>query len=270
VNSEALLAWRTKLAETNGVVSIDNHVRRVRAFFGWCKREKIVKELPAGDGLRKPSRAVLRRARAAKGSRMFTPDELQRLILCAGPQLRAMILLGLNAGLGNADLAGLTTHHLQGKWLVYPRPKTGIERRVPLWPETREALAAVIRNGDDLVIRTKYGHPWTPKNHLGTDSPISAAFTKLCKGLEIHKKGRGFYSLRHIAQTIGEESGDHAAIQYILGHAPPADDMGAVYRERMNDKRLTRVVKYVRRWLGLKAYWEKNAAMLSQDSLTTK
>ena len=130
--------WRTHLARTNGPVSLGNHIMRVRAFLNWCKREKIISEIPAGDSLKKPSRPTAPRP-AARGSRMFTPEEIRQLIQCASPQLRAMILLALNAGLGNNDLALLETKHIQGKWLVYPRPKTGIERRVPFWPESRKA-----------------------------------------------------------------------------------------------------------------------------------
>jgi integrase len=252
LTSDDFGVWRAALGKTNGPVSLGNHDRRVRAFLNWCKREKIIPDLPAGDALRKPTRSQLRRARSAQGSRMFTPEEIRQLLVCAGPQLRAMILLALNAGLGNEELAQLRTHHVKGKWLDYARPKTGIERRVPLWPETREAITAVIRPDDEVVFRTKYGNPWTPKGKMGVDSPISPKFTKLCKGVGVYKPGRGFYSLRHVCQTIGEESGDRAAIEYILGHAPPADDMSAVYRERMAPQRLIRVVKYIRHWLGLK------------------
>lgn len=129
--------------------------------------------------------------------------------------------------------------------------KTGIERRVPLWPETVKALAAVIRPDDEVVFRTQQGNLWTVKSKSGTGSPISAKFTKLCQRMALYKPGRGFYSLRHVAQTIGEEAGDRASIEYILGHSPPADDMASVYRERMADNRLFKTVKYVRRWLGL-------------------
>ncbi len=52
---------------------------------------------------------------------MFTPKEIHRLLLCAGPTLRAMMLLALNCGLGPEDLAQLKTKHIQGKWLDYPR-----------------------------------------------------------------------------------------------------------------------------------------------------
>ncbi len=193
VASEDYGAWRAHLAKTNGPVALGNHIMRVRAFLNWCKREKLLSEVPDCDALKKPSRKQLRLARAARGSKMFAPEEARLLLAFAGPQLRAMILLGLNAGLGPNDLAELRTHHLKGDWLDYPRPKTGIERRVPLWPETREALAAVIREGDEVVFRTQQGNPWTVKSASGTGSPISQKFTTLCQRVKVHKPGRGFY-----------------------------------------------------------------------------
>lgn len=241
--------WRAAIATTNGAVSLNCHVTRVRAFLNWCKREKIISELPAWDSLKKPSRAQLRRARINRGSKMFSPEELRELIRSSDPQLHAMILLALNAGLGNEDLAQLRTCNIQDTWLDYPRPKTGIERRVPLWPETCEALAA-IRPKDGYVFTTQYGSPWTSKSKMGSDSPISAKFTKLCKRLDLHKQGRGFYSLRHVCATIGGESGDYAAIEYIMGHAPDSSDMAAIYRERMADSRLLAVVAHIREWVG--------------------
>jgi integrase len=249
ITSEDFGAWRAHLRKTNGPVALGNHIMRVRAFFNWAKRAKIISCVPDCDALRKPSRKELRLARASRGSRMFTPKELRHLLAHSGPQMRAMILLGLNAGLGPKDLADLRTRHLQDAWLDYPRPKTGIERRVPLWPETREALSKVIRADDDIVFRTQRGTPWTCKSKSGSGSPISQKFTKLCQRLQLYKPGRGFYSLRHVCKTVGEESGDKVASDYILGHAPPSDDMADVYRERMTSKRLYHVVKHIRQWL---------------------
>ena len=82
-------------------------------------------------------------------------------------------------------------------------------------------------------------------------SPISAKFTKFCRGVNVYKPGRGFYSLRHTAATVGGEAGDREAIEYILGHSPQASDMAAVYRERMAPERLFKVVKHIRKWLGI-------------------
>ncbi len=58
--------------------------------------------------------------------------------------------------------------------------------------------------------------------------------------------------MRHVAGTLLEESGDHPAAEFILGHCPGASDMASIYRERMSDERLIKAVRYVRRWLGLK------------------
>jgi integrase len=88
---------------------------------------------------------------------MFEADELRAIIdgmLVVGEggpslvkpdaTLRAMILLGINCGFGNADCAGLKLDALDlaGGWIDFPRPKTGIARRCPLWPETVAALRA--------------------------------------------------------------------------------------------------------------------------------
>ena len=84
--------------------------------------------------------------------------------------MRAMILLGINCGMGNTDVAELpqTALDLRAGILSYPRPKTGIQRRAVMWSETVEALKAAVaqrpkpKNPDDdrLTFLTKYGHAW--------------------------------------------------------------------------------------------------------------
>lgn len=41
---------------------------------------------------------------------------------------------------------------------------------------------------------------------------------------------RGFYSIRHTFQTIGEGVNDLVAVQAIMGHAPSGSDMNDRYR----------------------------------------
>ena len=45
---------------------------------------------------------------------------------------------GVNCGFGNGDCASLplSAVNLDAGWIDFPRPKTGINRRCPLWPET--------------------------------------------------------------------------------------------------------------------------------------
>jgi hypothetical protein len=51
--------------------------------------------------------------------------------------LRAMIALGINGGMGNTDCARLPIQAVDLDRAVTEsdRPKTGVERVVPLWPE---------------------------------------------------------------------------------------------------------------------------------------
>ena len=94
---------------------------------------------------KKPSVSTVR----GKGRKLFTADEIRRIIDAAGLQLRAMILLGINAGFGNADCGELplSAVDLETGIIDYPaRPKTGIARRCPLWPETEPSSAKAWRN----------------------------------------------------------------------------------------------------------------------------
>ena len=60
---------------------------------------------------------------------------------------------------------------------------------------------------------------------------------------------RCFYDLRRTFQTVAEGARDLAAAQAIMGHAPPASDMSALYRQRVDDDRLRAVVDHVHNWL---------------------
>ena len=61
--------------------------------------------------------------------------------------LNDKILLGVNCGFGNTDVASLPIDavDLDGGWIDFPRPKTEIPRRVPLWPETIEAIREALK-----------------------------------------------------------------------------------------------------------------------------
>jgi integrase len=185
---------------------------------------------------------------------MFEAAQIRALIAAAGTQLRAMILLGINAGFGNADVATLpiTALDLAGGWINYPRPKTGVARRVPLWPETVAALKAAIaarptpKDAADvgLVFITKYGGSWAKATR---DNPVSKELAKLLLELKMKRPGLGFYALRHSFETIGGESKDQVAVDSIMGHA--RYDMPSLYRERVSDERLTALTEFVRKWL---------------------
>jgi integrase len=241
-----------------GPVAISNFIIRAKTIFHYAANNGLIdRPLLFGDGFKVPPKVQFREARNIRGPRMFTAVELRRIIAKADQPLRAMILLGINAGLGNADCGKLTQDKIDlGKaWLSYPRPKTQVARRAPLWPETVKALREWAKLRPDhkdeahasLVFVTRCGAPWF-KN--GTpDNPVSKEFRKLLDEIGIMRKGLNFYGLRHTFETVAGETLDQPAIDRIMGHAENAGDMSAVYREAVDDARLAKVVNHVRKWL---------------------
>lgn len=157
------------------------------------------------------------------------------------------------SGFGNAHCGHLprSAVDLEGGFIDFPRPKTGIPRRCPLWPETvdaiRESLDVRPSPRDpadaDLVFVTKYGGSWAKDDD---PAAITKEMRKLLNSLGI-KGRRNFYTLRHTFRTVADEARDQPAADYIMGHEVP--HMSSVYRERISDDRLRAVVDQVRRWL---------------------
>jgi integrase len=245
---------RKKMAKKWGPVRVRDFVQRVRSVFKFgFDLELVDTPVRFGPGFARPSKKTIRLARANKGPRMFEAAELRRILEAAGIPLKAMILLGVNAGYGNADCGTLprSALDLDVGWVNYHRPKTGITRRCPLWPATvsalREALAARPKPKQaadaGLVFLTARGASWHKKIE---DNPISKEMRKLLDALGINGS-RNFYALRHTLETIGGEAKDQVALDHIMGHA--RDDMASVYRERIGDERLKAVTDHVRKWL---------------------
>lgn len=213
----------------------------------------IVKPVVFGPGFELPSRQSFRVEKAKKGEQLFAADEIKKLLGVANAPMRAMILLGINCGFGNADCAQLPMRaiDLDTRWLIFPRPKTGFGRRCPLWPETVAAVRAWLDQrpapadpeGGDLVFLTAKGNSWMKQT---SDNPISKEMRKLIKIAKI-PGGRNFYTLRHTHRTIGDEVCDQRASGFIMGHVDST--MAAHYVERIDDERLRRVADYIRAWL---------------------
>ncbi|MBN2291807.1 MAG: site-specific integrase [Pirellulales bacterium] len=248
---------RSDFAETRGPHSLAGDITRVRCVFKYGYDEGLLdRPIRYGQSFARPSHKVLRKAKQAGVDKIFSAKEIKRLINAAGPQMKAMILLACNTGFGNGDLGRLPTGavNLKTGWVDYPRPKTGIERRCPLWAETIKAIKKYLpkrpqptdKSVEYLLFLTAKGNCWT-KDHA--DNPIAKEFSKLQKEVGTFKKGRGFYALRHTFQTIGDGSRDPVAVKYLMGHAADASDMGSVYREHVEDERLQAVVNTVHAWL---------------------
>ena len=269
-------SYRAKLAKRFGVVSLKNEINRCCILFNYAHENNLIdKPVSYGQGFDRPSAKALRRERNAAGPKLFEREEVLRLLGAADKQLKAMILLGINCGFGNTHVASLpqAALDLQRGWATFSRPKTEIQRRCPLWPETiaalREAIAsrslATDPDGEGLCFLTRCGQPWVrvqppkrkkpegtekeagPEVSVPIDS-VSHEFGKLLRKLKINgRRGVGFYTLRHNFETYAGESRDQVAVDSIMGHVDSS--MAGQSRERISDERLKAVTETVRRWL---------------------
>jgi integrase len=252
----SLRAWLSSRHRTPASITPEIQIVRTIFKFGY---DSGLYERPIrfGSDFRRPSAKHFRRERRERGSQMLEAEEIRRLLDAATPIMRAMILLGVNCGFGNSDVGRLpfSALDLEGGWVNFPRPKTEVDRRCPLWPETVKAIRRAIEfratptvaGLECLVFISRFGGQWSNGEN---DSKLSKHFPRLMRRAGIVKRQqRGFYALRRTFETIGGDTGDQPAVDFIMGHAPNASDMAAVYRQRFEDHRLAAVTEYVRRWL---------------------
>jgi integrase len=257
---------RAELAKNRGPVTLSGQIQNIRMVFKYASDQGLIeKPVRYGQSFEKPSRKVLRKAKAEAGPKMFESHEL-RAILSAledQPTLKAMVLLAINCGYGQQDVASLplTALDLDGGWSTFPRPKTGVPRRAKLWPETVDALRNVLEtrpqaveaDDADLLFLTRKGLPWLrystaddPSKWGSRTDQVGRKFARVLRTLGINGR-RGFYGIRHSFQYAAEECRDFPAIMYAMGHSD--DSMSANYRERIEDSRLEAVARTVHAWL---------------------
>jgi integrase len=244
---------RSEMSKRWGPHRVGLTVICVRAVFRHAYESELIdRPVRFGPSFKGPSKKTMRLHRAARGPNLLSAGDLRRMIGDATPTLRAVILLGVNCGLGNSDIARLplAALDLENGFLDFARPKTGMPRRCPLWPETVAALRQLLADrrdpaGSGLVFLTRRGR--------GAGSPydgktVLKRFAWLAGKLGVTlRKGQGFYCLRHVFRTIADGAKDQPAADYVMGHE--VAHMSSVYRETISDDRLKAVADHVRRWL---------------------
>ncbi len=266
------------------LVTLKSKINRARVVFKFAYDSRLIdRPVEFGQSFDRPSTMKLRAAKNASGPNLFSRDELLMILAAlegkpvavpdeadpvkwpASAVMRAMVLLGLNAGFGNTDCANLpqTAVKLESGWIEFPRPKTAIRRRIPLWTETTAAITqAVLQRPEaadpedsNLCFLTERGTRFvrvqtskTDEDRHVTINSLSRRFEQLLSALKIgQRKGAGFYTLRHIFETIAGGSKDQVAVNAIMGHVDSS--MADAYREKIDDDRLRAVVDHVRAWL---------------------
>jgi integrase len=278
---------RAKLSKTRGLVTLGNVITRTRSIFKFAFDEGLIlTPIRYGQAFAKPRKdridAMREEQRAKHGPQMFEAPEI-RLMLDAlegkevtcnrdceksgkaakirlekNPGMRAMVLLAANCAFGQSDLANLPNRavNLETGWIEYGRGKTGVHRRIPLWPETIAAirewrpLRPKAKDPADagLLFLTCRGARFMRVNSNGHHiDGIGQEFQKLIRRLDLKRPRLGIYALRHGFETIAGETADQVAVDRIMGHKDRT--MAATYRERISDDRLRHVTEHVRQWL---------------------
>ncbi len=266
---EDFAGLRAKLVKRFGSPqSLKVYIGKVKEFFRFAYDNVLVdRPVRFGSEFREPKQKLIDEHKNKKAEQMFERDEIHVMLDAAKPHQKAMILLAVNCGFGNVDLATLREPAIdfENGWVTHPRPKTAVHRRIPLWPETLQAIreatearpTAKHKADADRVFLTRTGLPYVREKEIQSEkdaakkdlkirNAVTDEFTRYFKRLKINN-GRGFYCLRHTCETIAGESRDQIAVDAIMGHRTPGQ--GTQYRERISDERLREVTDYVHDWL---------------------
>ena len=111
--------WRSD----RGPARLGKFVGLVRSIFLYAIENKLIdRPMTFGSEFKKPKKSVILKLKNEGGKKLFTAQEIHDLlngktiagkagksvvVPAASPQMRAMILLGINAGLGNSDIGNL-------------------------------------------------------------------------------------------------------------------------------------------------------------------
>ncbi|MEO1530163.1 MAG: tyrosine-type recombinase/integrase, partial [Planctomycetota bacterium] len=208
---------------------------------------------------RAPTDNEIEAERTSKPEKLWTKQQIKKLIKNANPTMAAMLHLAVNGAFGNSDLGRLKLAEVDGEYLRVPRGKNGRPRKCWLWAETRAAIDKAVENRpepkdgcEELLFLTRSGGAWIDEATFYDG--IGDEFRELKETCEFTGKdfqGIHFYALRHVfadvASNTGGTNADDVATKHVLGHLERA--VLAKYRRELADKRIKAVCERVRKWL---------------------
>lgn len=224
--------------------------------FRWGFEMAKIDAMRFGPRFKAPTEDDIRAASHERGRQTYNPEEIRALIEAANPTLRAAILLGINGGYTQKEVAGLRRVWLDTDTgvLNHLRAKTKVPRRVPLWPETIEAIEAMPeqkakREARGLLFVTREGKPQLQDHPVRIDN-IGQMFTRLTDKLGINLDQAGFGKLRATHRTAADGVLDANACRVIMGHKLGRGVEGNYLKHYgITDDRLQAVVDHVHAWL---------------------
>lgn len=217
----------------------------------WGLDNGKVDKVAMGSRFKGPPKSELRVKRFDRGRQTYEAAEIHKMLGSAQPYMRAAILLGINGGYTQAEIATLESDWLDLKSGVidHLRGKTKFARRVTLWPETIKALQKMPyhpRQADarGFLFATRNGRPYADDGANG----IAQAFTRLMVKHGVELEQSGFGKLRATHRTVADGANDANASKLIMGHAL-GQGVEEHYIRSIDDNRLQAVTDHVRAWL---------------------
>ena len=246
--------YKAELALRKNINTISNEITRARSVFIWLERAKKIPAQPDyGPDFRRASRRAIRKYRHQQDEdKTLDASTILAVISELGTHYRAMAMLGINCGFGPTDCMKLTKSavDLERGWIEFPRTKTGVDRKCPLWDETIEALdlsqrwrPKPARGAGRLFFVRHDGAPFTESN-----SKYTRNFSRALRIVGCYTEGKSVYSMRHTLSTVAREVRDDEALKVILGHV---DDsmLSEHYTHGFPDARLEAITDHVHAWL---------------------
>ncbi len=192
--------------ERRSPTTVDGDIRRIKAFLKWSHESELMPEPRFGKSFAQSSTKQQRLAKIESGKRDLTPDAIKAILEKCSAKLKPLVLLGINGAFGASDLSDVTLSDYNGEWIEYARQKTGVERKVWLWPETRAAIDVYLKKRrtpysesiEQVLFLTGHRQQWMRGEH----DAIGKAFQKAREAAELDRGS--FYDLRRTFQTVAE------------------------------------------------------------------
>jgi len=177
-----------------------------------CLKTMFSKAVEWGRTEKNPATKVKKFRENPSRERILSPEEARRLIECAGPGIRPVLIVALNTGMRRGEILSLKWADVDfGKsFILIEDSKSGRSRKVPMNEFVYKTLKELPRTSDEHV----FFNPET-NDHI---KDIKTSFRTACQRAEI--RGVRLHDLRHTAASKMIEAGaDLVTVSKILGHA---------------------------------------------------
>jgi integrase len=244
---------RKMMEKTKGSPTVGRfYVTVARMPWAWGKANAKCEAVAMGSRFKLPPKSAVRIKRRERGRQTFTTDEIKTMLDDSRPFMRAAILLGINGGYTQSEVAEIQRSWLDLEYgaIDHLRGKTAFDRRVTLWPETIEAIKAMPkyqpreRKAKGRLFMTRNGRAYSDDGANG----IAQAFKRLMKKHKIQLEQTGFGKLRATHRTVSDEAKDPNACRLIVGHQI-GEGSEENYIRSISDDRLKAVTDHVHDWL---------------------